>query len=462
MMLTALNSLFDTQSDRILCHNLHGKDNILLSDLHRDIRQLRLNILTSDPVSERWLLLLSNPYSFIVGLLTLLSMNKKVIISSNTTPLWLKEMSEYYDGGLTDDKDHSSKMDINIINYSHQITSKSQPEPLWKPEFTGNETILFFTSGSTGKAKTVEKKLCYITNEVLSLNNCFKGISDKAIFISSVSHFHIYGLLFNLFWPLLTKRVWMNSQIEYQEQLIEQLTVGKDSVFISSPAFLSRLDHISPQEDIGYIFSSGGPLKFITAQIVQTRLGNYPIEVFGSTETGGIAFRQQFTENNLWQLFDEVRLIPNEDKIKLTSPHVSSQEPVFLDDQIKFYDNNMFLLLGRKDRVVKLEEKRVSLNEIEDFLKDLDMISDCVALVVEGKRSIISCVITLSKKGEKVYSNHGKKVLVTQLKQLMRGRFESVTIPKKWRILDSIPMNTQSKIDRPFLQQLFSKNISAS
>ncbi len=44
------------------------------------------------------------------------------------------------------------------------------------------------------------------------------------------------------------------------------------------------------------IFSSGGPLPFEVAQESKRLLGPVPIEVYGSSETGGIAWRSSDTK----------------------------------------------------------------------------------------------------------------------------------------------------------------------
>ena len=41
------------------------------------------------------------------------------------------------------------------------------------------------------------------------------------------------------------------------------------------------------------VFSSGGPLEAETAAGVAKQLGEAPIEILGSTETGGVAVRQR-------------------------------------------------------------------------------------------------------------------------------------------------------------------------
>ncbi|MCV5649239.1 AMP-binding protein, partial [Escherichia coli] len=69
------------------------------------------------------------------------------------------------------------------------------------------------------------------------------------------------------------------------------------------------------------VFSSGGPLPNQAAQHSQLLFGSLPIEVFGSTETGGIAYRQQHVACTPWTLFPGVEAeLNHEHCLKLRSP----------------------------------------------------------------------------------------------------------------------------------------------
>ena len=111
-------------------------------------------------------------------------------------------------------------------------------------------------------------------------------------------------------------------------------------------------------------------------------------------------------------------------------------------------------MLGRKDRVVKIEEKRVSLDEIESFIKEFDFVDDCVALLIPAKRTCIGCVLVLSD-DKKVVNSEDKGKLSRYIAKRMKLRFEPVTVPRKWRILSQLPMNSQSKLDTITLKELF-------
>jgi len=452
-MLNALNSLFNESGERVICKGLNGENLVSVKQLKTDVFFIYNRLLSNQ--NTRWLLSSNDPYRFLVGLLALLAAEKTVVISANRTENWLNEITSNFDAILSDELglfEFNSKEKFELNDSSPSLGERDKLNLI---SFSGNESLQFFTSGSTGQAKKVKKRLFDITNEIASLNQCFSETSRHADFLSSVSHFHIYGLLFNLFLPLLSKRYWVNTTIEFQEQLIEYTELGRTIIFISSPAFLSRLEVKPLNKPIAGVFSSGGPLDYKHANESYLCLGVYPIEVYGSTETGGIGYRQQLIENHPWQTFTDIDLIECPKGIELRSNHVHANPPIILDDKLELLDKGRFLLLGRKDRIVKLEEKRVSLNEIESFLCRSEFVSQCVALVIPGKRDVIGCVLILTPKGKTIINSEGRLFLLLKIKSFMRSRFESVTIPRKWRILDCFPVDSQGKLINSSLEKLF-------
>ncbi|EPN84863.1 AMP-binding protein, partial [Pseudomonas syringae pv. actinidiae ICMP 19101] len=70
------------------------------------------------------------------------------------------------------------------------------------------------------------------------------------------------------------------------------------------------------------VFSSGGALPAEAAQSLQQRLGQWPTEILGSSETGGIAWRQG---EPCWQAFDGIELSQDsEGALRISSPYLPS------------------------------------------------------------------------------------------------------------------------------------------
>jgi acyl-coenzyme A synthetase/AMP-(fatty) acid ligase len=320
--------------------------------------------------------------------------------------------------------------------------------------------VSFFTSGSSGEPKLISKSLAQLLREVQTLQQQFGSQMDKAELVAgTVSTQHIYGLLFRLLWPLCSNKPFYCEQLSYLEQWQALLSLQR-VIFIASPAHLARFDDIAklaPQADqLGAIFTSGGPLADEVPARYLTTVGQAPIEVFGSTETGGIGFRQRQQNNHQWQAFTGVQLAQDaRGALTLQSPHLPDQLPYQTEDQVELLANNSFLLQGRFDRIVKLEEKRLSLPELEQFCQQSELVSAVAALVLQQPKAQLALAVVLSDAGQAELKNHGKLALNQLLKQYLLRRFERVLLPKRFRYLTALPYNAQGKLPRKQLEALF-------
>lgn len=459
-MLDLLNRILlapiPTSEDRILWRDLHHIADTTIGQLRNEVAVLRHRLARHD--AKRWLLYSENPRHFLPGFLALLSLDREVVISASNKPEWLSTLRDGFDAILADD--------ILFVGYS--AGQKNMTEALGFPysgaaahcqtALTGNEQIVFFTSGSTGQPKAIRKPLCALTNEIDTLLSVFSQQLTGAVFAASVSHLHIYGLLFRLLLPLAVKGSAVMQQIEFQEQLLKLEQRFEKTAFISSPAFLARLDATLPVVALDAVFSSGGPLPYSAARASMAQLSQCPVEVYGSTETGGIGYRQQVQEQELWTLFPRMRLTATDQGSELQSPHMPDVTCYLLDDNVELLPDGRFMLKGRKDRIVKISEKRVSLTEMENFVGHLDGIAQCVVLPFVEKRESVACAVVLNERGHQLLASKGRRQLIDTWKTAMRARFDNVVIPRKWQLLNAIPLNSQSKIDTARLMEGFMRN----
>lgn len=140
----------------------------------------------------------------------------------------------------------------------------------------------------------------------------------------------------------------------------------RECVWIASPALLNRLgegrDWARLRQNVRGIISAGGMLPEATAALLQEKLGFAPHDVYGSTETGVIALRQ----GGAWELLPEVEASVNEENIfQVASPWSGGVRQTA--DAVRL-DGRRLELLGRQDRIIKLEDKRVSLSQLEHDL----------------------------------------------------------------------------------------------
>jgi acyl-coenzyme A synthetase/AMP-(fatty) acid ligase/3-hydroxymyristoyl/3-hydroxydecanoyl-(acyl carrier protein) dehydratase len=323
-----------------------------------------------------------------------------------------------------------------------------------RPDFVG---LVIYTSGTTGVAQAIPKKLSQLSAEVATLESQFGHLLGTAEIVATVSHQHIYGLLFNVLWPLTAERVIHAQNFSFPGK-IEAATAKRDYALVSSPAHLKRLPLalLMGAHQPRAVFSSGGPLPFEVAQETARLLGILPIEIYGSSETGGIAWRQPAAADEKWTPFPGVewRIDQDESVLEVRSPNLPDNEWFRMADGAVSVGDHHFLLRGRTDQIVKIEEKRISLSAIEQQLKAAPMVSDARAIVVEGRRQRIAAFIVPSHEGRKKLAETGKLAFNRRLRAGLAGAVDPVGLPRVWHYLDALPVNAQGKTTYAALRAL--------
>lgn len=321
--------------------------------------------------------------------------------------------------------------------------------------FSEQAQLYFYTSGSTGEPKKIPRTLRQLLNEVQGLSQSF-SFDEHATAIATVSHQHIYGLLFKLLLPLATGRSFYNPQMAFPEDVVQaqkQLeTIGLSNYLISSPALLKRWTTDVVLQHCQMVFSSGGKLE----SGVRPLLNRPIIEVLGSSETGGIAHRAK--DEDAWTAFSNVAIRIEDQQLMVKSNHAFENDWITTGDSAAWTDATCqtFKLMGRTDRIVKLEEKRLSLDAIEQSIQALDVVKQCHVLVFEHEqRQMLGCIVVLTEQAHEQLQQQGKSAFVSHLKQQLKDSLETIAIPRQWRFLSQLPQNTQSKLNKNYLKTLF-------
>lgn len=326
--------------------------------------------------------------------------------------------------------------------------------------------VVLFTSGSTGSPERIVKQLSQLDAEVHALEKAFgkRMGCDGLQVLATVSQQHIYGLLFRILWPLSAGRPLGTLSAQYPEELVEQLAAAKNAVLVSSPALLSRLPTQLNWEGaaarLRAVFSSGGPLSAEASNHARSIVGHSPIEVFGSSETGGIAWRQRAEHGDAWQPLPGVEVQLQDDGcLAVRSAHLQDPQQwwVTADRAQPDAQGNSFVLQGRVDRVVKIAEKRVSLTAIEQALAAHVWVRLAKAVVLEqpADAARVGVVLELTEAGWQALQQQGRRAVGHALRAWLAPSVERVALPRQWRYVVRMPMNAQSKITQHSLQALF-------
>lgn len=390
---------------------------------------------------RQWLLACQQTAPFVVALLACWRCGLAVVLPNNHQAETLQAAADRGLGILADGDSDSVLPTIT----AGQATEGAAPLLLW-------------TSGSSGSPKPVTKTLAQLQAEVTELERCFGPRLGACGVVTTVPPHHIYGLLFRILWPLASGRTLLGPTLRYPETLAVWLAQDPKAVLISSPAFLQQLlaahsHHQLPP--VHHCISSGGALAEATAQAATAAWGEAPIEVYGSTETGGIGWRQQHLSQQ-WQPFAPIQwqLDPERATLMIRSPYLASDQWWSTDDLAQA-SGDRFMLLGRADRIVKIAEKRVSLDQLEQRLSGHPWVSDCGLVLLEGERTTLGAVVVLTPEGEDFLATAGKLALNQLLRRHLLASHEAVTLPRRWRYPAALPRSSQGKLPRARLQELF-------
>lgn len=315
------------------------------------------------------------------------------------------------------------------------------------------------TSGSSGEAKLIDKSLRQLSNEITALEQLWGANLGNATLLGSVATQHIYGLLFRLLWPLCAGRVFARRAQPFPEDLQrESLASDKDFAWVASPALLKRMgDNLDwhALRAVRQVFSSGGALPAETAAELHDLLGQWPTEIYGSSETGGIAWRQG---GELWTPFAGIELGQDDSgALKLTSPYLPAGHVEQTADAVELQADGRFALRGRLDRIIKLEEKRISLPMLEQALLGHEWVSDVRLGVIQQGRAYLGALLALSPAGLHALRNQGRKTLIETLRRHLGEHCEAIALPRRWRLLAQLPYNSQGKLAQAEVDRLLAE-----
>ena len=325
--------------------------------------------------------------------------------------------------------------------------------------------VIVFTSGSTGAPAAVAKPRHCLERELEALEQLFGEGCRGATVLSTVSHQHYYGLLFKALWPLCAGRPSLAGQLKLPEEVARACAQAPKAALVSSPALLKRLaatpaavEALAPARPaLCAVFSSGGPLPWDAVWRCQEALGQIPTEIYGSSETGGVAWRRRKNEDGAWTPFPGVvlRVEPGRRTLSLRSPH--GPDPGWMDtEDLALLHDGKLRLLGRADRVAKVEEKRVSLGALEEALRGHPDVLEARVIVLTGLREELGAVL-VPRPGRMPPDDGSRRDLLAALRGHLSGRFEPVAQPRRWRLVPEMPQNAMGKTSATALEALFAR-----
>ncbi len=332
---------------------------------------------------------------------------------------------------------------------------------------------VFHTSGSTAKPKTIVKAFSTLAKEVafhLSRLRAEGVLPQKGgkgpIFLSTVEPDHMYGLLWRKMLPRAAGCEVDDEVIRAPESLLAKMHSAEKVVLVTTPSFLERFTAYADQYDVPQncveIVSSGALLTEKVAAATKRVFGRAPREIFGSTETGGVAWRRQFItatpEAFDWTPLDPVKTSISSDGRLVVSSPFSCARRYTMGDGVEFSpDGRRFKLLGRLDRLVKINEQRVSLPEMEAKMSALPMISEAALAAIDGPHGTVLGAVVVLAPG---VDFPGKRAFARSLRTRLMQMFPLATAPRKFRFVYELPRNAQGKVRAEELRRILASDFA--
>jgi 3-hydroxymyristoyl/3-hydroxydecanoyl-(acyl carrier protein) dehydratase len=142
--------------------------------------------------------------------------------------------------------------------------------------------------------------------------------------------------------------------------------------------------------------------------------------------------------------------------LQLRSPFLADSGWYVTEDRVRADAAGGFALLGRADRIAKIEERRVSLSAIERSLLESPLVAEARVLVlVRDSAARTAAVVVPSDAGSALLQAQGRRVMSDALRAAIASSIERVAWPRQWRYVTALPVNTQGKVTEADLQRLF-------
>ena len=312
--------------------------------------------------------------------------------------------------------------------------------------------LSLYTGGSTGTPQIWPKTVRNIFGEAFLLARLF-DVAPRDCVLATIVPYHIYGLLYAVCLPLLTGARVLAATPSFPEEILQVAFAHRATIFISVPAHYKALHGkgvLSPC--LRLAFSSAGMLDPEDNAAFSRQNPAGIVEVYGSTETGGIALRNRSQgEEGMtpyptmdWQIKNERLLL----RSPFLSPGVQRDSGGYFlaGDRVAPCGAAQFVLQGRADAIIKVGGKRVDLDEVRLLITSMPGISDCLVLALADSGSREHRIVALVETAT---------VPIENIRAMLAVRLEPYALPRAIKTIAQLPMKANGKPDRAAILQLF-------
>lgn len=293
-----------------------------------------------------------------------------------------------------------------------------------------SESLTFRTSGSTGAPKRCTHAIAELAAEADDWAAYFGPVSSV---VSLVPAHHIYGAIFSAFLP---DRLGPNCTVTQATSADQIRRAPPGALVVATPthwAYLARSLLAFPDGLVGV--TSTAPMPDHLAQRLRAQRLSRLVEVYGSSETGGVAVRDH--ERAAFTLLDRWRTCPDG---SIEQHNVDgSVSPIALPDQTRWLDGRRFVLAGRRDGAVQIGGRNVFPEHVRVALLAHAGVADAAVRLEQETGRLKAFVVPRDH-------SRDPDQLAGELDRWCGTQLSAPERPRRFAVGGALPMNAMGKL----------------
>jgi acyl-coenzyme A synthetase/AMP-(fatty) acid ligase len=307
--------------------------------------------------------------------------------------------------------------------------------------------VAFLTSGSTGEPKRTVKRAYQLAREFEVEQGWLRSPRPCTV-LCLVPPFHILGYIYGLYLPAATGGRTGFLRGATPHAWVERIREQRPDLVIGVPSHYRLMNEVvrEPLPPTTFL-SSGAPLPADVGKRFASLAGRRIRQVYGSTETGGIATRD---DEGPWTSLPglEWKVEPGDGRLAIRSPWQENPDSWHRTDDLAEAAGDGFLLLGRADSIVKVGGRRFSTSEIVRAALSHPAIEQAYA-VTYGRygEPAVALFVTVVP---------GAEATASGIRGHLTERVAPFKVPRTIRVLEELPTMGSGKVDAAALRSLVS------
>ena len=395
------------------------------------------------PDRQYLLNLCTDRYHFSVGFAAALVRRQINLLPPNETPDLIERLAAQYPGVycLSDRPTGLESLETVLFPEPADRGTAALPVP-GVPE--KQVAAIVFTSGSTGESVPYRKTWGSLVRVALAEIEILGLRSRRGMALAgTVPPQHVFGLEATVLTVMQGGLVLHARRAFYPADIRGDLaSLPRPRGLVISPVHLRVLlaesDDLPP---VDFLLCATAPLSPQLAAQAEARFGAPLYEIYGCTESGGIASRRT-VETSEWRAMKDVTLRADSKGTWVRGGHVEIE--VLLADVIELRGHGRFLLHGRTADLVNIAGKRTSLAHLNYHLNSIEGVRDGTFVVPEQEGETVTrltaYVVAPGLSGE-------------DLMNALRQRIDAAFLPRPLHFVDALPRNEVGKLPRQSLAE---------